>query len=497
MDNDKQMRLEEEMQEKADRLYHKYQEQVSSIEGKGVFRYKEFSPYDAYALGSMLEQYENYQRFVEYTYGSVSDLGQLPKVALDVISIAYAGSILPLIASTQPIEEEKGIVYFKKVIANDSRGDITSGDTLWTARNQDGTSGNARPVHPTNYAGELIENEELATTSAAQSDYAITRVDYPPIRRHTLTITIEDLGVIGHDDGGGTVEDCHGNLKVSAAGEGNIVGPGICGTVTYENGAMDLQLCDAPSSGGEPIYGTYATNFELSDDIPEISTILESTDVCAEVFALKHTFGRMMSFAVNKRFGLVMEDEAAKDLAAEIISETGNSMVVRLANNAQGLNTWDRTAAEGVSYYEHQMTFKNTLADAEQTLYDNTGRGTISTMLASSGACAVMQTLPGWVKAPTNNMVGPQVYGTLDGVVVIRCPNLTVPAGAIGTVLALYKGASVFEAPAVYAPYMPLFITSTLPAGTNPLRQQRAAGLWAGIKVVENNFITRVNIIES
>lgn len=98
-----ELALEEEYTQRAEELYERYQEQISAVENKGVFRFVDFSPYHAYALGTMLEQYENYQKFVEYTYGSVSDLGQLPKVALDIISIAYAGSIMPLIASTQPI----------------------------------------------------------------------------------------------------------------------------------------------------------------------------------------------------------------------------------------------------------------------------------------------------------------------------------------------------------------------------------------------------------
>ena len=317
------------------------------------------------------------------------------------------------------------------------------------------------------------------------------------MRGQTLTVTIPDLGIVATDDGGGTIEDCNGNLQTSDSGTGNISGPGLTGVITYSSGAMELTFCEEPGSGGDTIYATYATNFELAQDIPAISSILESTDICAEVFALKHEFGRLFSYALSKRFGLVAEDEAAKDLSAEIISETGNLAIARLAAEFQGTNEWDATAPDGVSYYEHQMTFKNTLANSEATLYTNCGRGTVSIILASVNACAVMQTLPGWTQAPTNNMVGPQVYGTLDGKTVIRCPSLTVPAGKDSTMLLLYKGVSVFEAPIVYSPYMPLFITSTLPVGANPLRSQRAAGLWAGLKVVENNFITRVNITTS
>ena len=36
---------------------------------------------------------------------------------------------------------------------------------------------------------------------------------------------------------------------------------------------------------------------------------------------------------------------------------------------------------------------------------------------------------------------------------------------------------------------MPLVVTSTLPAGKNPLSNQRAAAVWAGVEVLVKNFV--------
>jgi hypothetical protein len=51
-----------------------------------------------------------------------------------------------------------------------------------------------------------------------------------------------------------------------------------------------------------------------------------------------------------------------------------------------------------------------------------------------------------------------------------------------------YKGASEFEAPAVFCPYMPITVTSVLPT-THPLVTQRAAATWAAVEVLVNRFL--------
>ena len=49
-----------------------------------------------------------------------------------------------------------------------------------------------------------------------------------------------------------------------------------------------------------------------------------------------------------------------------------------------------------------------------------------------------------------------------------------------------------FEAPVVYAPYMPLVVTTALPNGINPLLNQKAAAVWAAIESLIPNFVTQL-----
>ena len=58
----------------------------------------------------------------------------------------------------------------------------------------------------------------------------------------------------------------------------------------------------------------------------------------------------------------------------------------------------------------------------------------------------------------------------------------------------VFKGATPFEAAAVYAPYMPLVVTDTLPTGENPLVNQRAAAVWAAVESLVPNYATTLTV---
>jgi hypothetical protein len=53
----------------------------------------------------------------------------------------------------------------------------------------------------------------------------------------------------------------------------------------------------------------------------------------------------------------------------------------------------------------------------------------------------------------------------------------------------------MFDAAVVYSPYMPLFVSNTLPVPNNVLQRQGIACVWAGMKVVAPAFINAVDIV--
>jgi hypothetical protein len=140
-----------------------------------------------------------------------------------------------------------------------------------------------------------------------------------------------------------------------------------------------------------------------------------------------------------------------------------------------------------------KQTLKDKIADAEAVLVGNAGRGTISQIVAGRKFAAIMQTLPGFEKLTDGKTLGVHVFGILDGITIIRCPNSDVLAE--DKALCVWKGMSPFEAAVVYAPFMPLVVTSTLPMAPNPLQQQKAAAVWAGVDALVPNFVTQMTLL--
>lgn len=185
----------------------------------------------------------------------------------------------------------------------------------------------------------------------------------------------------------------------------------------------------------------------------------------------------------------------AADLVSAINAEIVNVAIDVLLQNAQGLAQFDRTPPSGVSYFEHKQTFKDVLAHAESNLLDNAGRGTINTMVLGRRVAELVGTLPGFVRLSDGSTVGAHIFGTLDGVVCVRAPHDGILDA--NTALCLYKGQTPFEAPVVYAPYMPLVVTTALPNGINPLLNQKAAAVWAAVDTLIPTFVTQLNIVQS
>jgi len=450
------------MEQEAEILYERYRPQMDLFEKSIVAQLRGgLQPYDVYALGKQLEAFDVYKQICEED-GNVNQLGRIPDIAYDVITVAYGTSVIPVIASVQPVDDERGTVYFKNVKAGTTKGAVTEGETLASP-----TSG---ATTPSGYASNYIEGEVVGTGDTAGTTTFSATLAQAPVRSQTVKVTVSGVAnVFGQDDG-----------------NGNIIGAGVSGTIDYTTGAITLNFLNAPPAGAQ-ILVSYQTNYELAEDIPSISTFWDSTSIMARVYALKGTIGMLQSFGMRKRFGIVAEDELAKDLVAEINAEVGGDLIRKLNANAPGSVTWSKTPPAGVSYYEHKQTFKDALADVESTLVGQAGRGVISTLIAGRNVAAVIQTLPGFTKLTDGSTIGAHIFGTLDGMTVVRVTDASVldPNRAI----AIYKGANPFEAAGVYAPYMPLTVTTTLPAGKNPLGNQRAAAVWAGVEVLVQNFV--------
>lgn len=459
---------EHNVEEKAERYLNSYREQMEFLESKSqLSKVRPIGAHDIYALGSQLENFEIYREMCEAD-GQLSQLGPIPTVAFDVITMTYATSPISLIASVQPIDEETGVVYLKTLRATSTRGNVTAGQVLATP--------NKLPdVVPYGYARETQTQLSAATTAAGTKSYSFTLAQ-DNLRPGTVKVEIA------------TITD----VILSDNGQGKLIGYNAQGTINYETGAITLLLVNDPGAG-KAINVTFGTNFEGADDIPTLSSEYSTIPVTAEIYALKDSIGMNYSYAMRKRFGVVAEDEVANHLISALNSEITNTMIQKYRVKAMGNTNWSKTPDSGVSYAEHKQTFYDAIASVEAQILSNTGKGIISVMIAGKTACATLSTLPGFTRVTDGNTQGPHIYGTLNGVIVIRVPMSSVLPDS--EILCIYNNqTSPFESAGVYAPYMPLMVTQTLPDGRNPLRNQRAACVWAATEVMIPGFVSKLTI---
>ena len=422
---------------------------------------------DYYVLGDMFEKYLDYHNYV-HENGNVNDLGVLPKVALDILTSSYAASIIPYLCTVQTLEEQQGLVYFKNVKAINTRGNVTADQSLINPLA-------APDVYPVGYAGEN-QTEVIFTTVGGTLNYT-GDLSVLPVRPRTVSISVATL-----------------NLEAVDNGNGDLLGKGIYGTINYTTGAFDITFVTNPA-GAYAVSATYATDFEESGQIPKLSMVLDSTTVKAQIFAIGSDTGMFKAYSLNKRFGKRAEDEVVNDLTNEITTEIGNTIIAQIEAATPGAPLqWDRTPpTDGISWQDHRFELLQYINEAEATIYDQVGRGIVNTIIAGSKACSILASMPNFEKSGLDG-VGAHLYGTLDKKVnVIRAPQLSNTY----KMYLIYKGTGYFDAPVIYAPYMPLFVTGTIPSPDNILKKAGLAAIWAAIKVVVPNFMTSIQIIQT
>lgn len=449
----------------AERYMRKFSAQMNILESNSaVSKIRSIGAYDYYALGKQLEAFEDYRNICEED-GTLAQLGRIPDVAFDVLTVAYGASPISVMASVQPIEEEKGIVYYKNVVATSTRGNIQAGSTLFAPIGGEVNT-------PIGYASDTT-TLVVAQTADATTEYNFT-VGSVPLRPYKQIVQIGEM--TARDDG-----------------NGHLIGYGVQGTINYVTGAGTLKFFDQPAVGVDIVFNA-CQDMEASKELPSLVLKMATKTVEARTFVLRDTIGLEQSYALRRRFGLVAEDEVAADLIASINSEIVGTTVMKLRAGAQGNVPWSKNPPNAVAYIDHKMTLKDALSNAEANILANSGRGTISVLIAGRDAAATIATLPGFTKIADGTQIGPHIFGTLDGTTVVRIPNNAVlPTNEI---LCIYNSGSPFESAVVYAPYMPLVVTTALPTGANPLLNQKAAAVWAAVDLLVPQFVTKITITQ-
>ena len=467
----------ENMEQIAEGYRKKYGKYIAALETGLVSRAVGINEHHVIQLGKQLDNFQVYTKMLEAN-NSLNSLGELPKVALEVITAAMSNSVMPVIASTQTLEQQKGIIYFKNVKAETTKGNMTAGQNMVDPR-----TGMKTPVA---YSGNLVAGEVVvASTVAGQKTYTATLAQ-APIRSQFLKIAFsgsadvyaEDVGPRGADKNIGT-----------------LLGSGLSGTINYTTGAINLKFADDPTAA-KVVTAAYQQNLEEAADVAKISTFMDSTMIEAEAFALKSVVGIFQQFALRKQFGDSYLEDMSVDLTKEMNAELAGRGI-QMLNGAFGgtATTFSKALPVGAAYTEKQYreNYALKLADVERAMIAQSGRGAVKVMVVGADHAAFVRGLEGFQVLSDGSALGAHIFGTYKGITYVRVPETAILGGDEG--IALYSGASALEAPLVYAPFMPLTVLDNKATGANPLQSQTVAATMAGLKVVVPQFIQKLNLV--
>jgi hypothetical protein len=424
---------------------------------------RKIQKHDVVAVGQMFDKWRLQERFIKEQLGTVSDLGQLPRIAYDVILGFYGGSVIPMIASTQTIKSSQGIVYFKDIRASNTRGNVTAGQNLRRADS-------APDVYADPYAHSSIT--EVGYTVPGVPVLAANFSANAPIRKFNIKFVMSnDPTAIIQDNGEGQI----------------LSNNGVTGTVDYETGDVVFNYATLPNIG-DTITWTYAQQFEADGSFPLIQPIYRNKTVNANTFVLGQKLGLFQNFEMMQTLGRNAEEDMISDLTNELMAQIATRLVRQYEAQAVGNTNFDADPGTTEEYL-HRLNLKFKLSSAGNKITDQAGRGHGNVWIAGSNGATYIENLPGFELSGIHT-VGSHFYGTYNKTIpVIKSPEINT-----NTILVLYKGEGGFDAPGVHATYMPLTVLRP-DDPDNVLQKRGVAAHWGAVDTVVPNFITKVTIL--
>lgn len=447
--------------------------QIAADAMKKKFEY-EWTPQDSVAFGQYAETWESYREVFEADLTSRNTLGEALKSNLGLVAMAYSSLPIQNLASVQPLNDEAGTVYFRKGVAAKARGTIAAGSDLITPMG--------------------AVNKDISSFTSETQDLSVSVTD------NTVLTYNASLGAELRP-GSVRISVAGGKIKAMDDGEGHILGVGIDAegsTINYQTGAAVIKFVGLAAKGvnnGDTIDVVYAQSVIDSDTIPTMKWILTSKVVNADYYILQSQYSNLSEVVLRKRFGAELSDQVSADLVSQITSSVMFKAIQKLRSAALRNEattgesvTWVMAAPAGVSDADHRKTFDDKLIEATGIMYKVAGKGEVTTLIVGTKGKQVLRTAG--MRMIKNAVSGPHLCGMYDGVPVYYAPNSVLGDNEI---LVIYRGANWYEAPLVYAPFLPVTTVSGK-AIDNVLTNAQAAYHSAALENVMDGFCVRITL---
>ena len=456
-------------------------------------------PYEIPALVSYAERWDTYRKYLlEGNTTTRDDVAPFLTANLGVVAFQYASLPIPIIASTQPLSDEVGRVYYRKFIATTTRGGVNEGDVLLGNLGA-GTEG---LTDLPGYYGESQEVNATITVSTAGSPISLTQDDFGGALLHPVRPGHVRIYVYKPD--GTLISEVIDNR------EGQLLGYRVHGTIDYETGNFTLEVDGSAVdvTGDYKFVIQYKQNL-LSQDtgLPGIKYEMGTKLIHVEYFIVNTVHTYFTSFDVQRRFGISFEDQIVADLINQMNSTIMSVFMVRLVKSAlkqTGASVYADLPVYSEASITHEISdwrmakFWDAVIGATQRIARRTSRQVPTFIVVSDSGRKVVSTIG--LQVPPNNPTtghGAFYMGTLNYLgttvhVFYATPEIMKAAAdkvfstgvtleeAANLVVVGHRGDFWFDAPMVYAPYLPITIGKGN-VGYNVFTQAHAITHGAGI----------------
>ena len=396
-----------------------------------------------------------------------------------------------------------GNIVYNEYVAGSNKGNVVAGQSVFNNPFALPQQGNADG----NYTAGMVTATNKTTPQAASNTVTIplkwSKVLPNSVLLHTKVSTQDyyffDDGIVNPSTGlakiyvSTTAPDTE--RTISAANGGSVTyaqrdttGATEAGTINYGSFRDATQGASIPgsialdvtsSTGGAD--GKVGTTFDLEyyydnvyvpqNDLPILNVRKNRIAVEAKVRRIAINYAQLASYQNSTDYGEDLQSELTKQAVGQLKYDIDVEAVRTLldlakqagaeAGNIAGIGSnkleWSRTQPIGVSLQEHYASFAQVLAQASQAIYDRTRKFMANFAVVASDILPILDLVPGFQKAPTNNINGPFYAGNVNGLKVYVTPSYSAGQFVVGLNAGRLEGSA-----AALCMYMPIAPTQLL-----------------------------------
>jgi hypothetical protein len=384
------------------------------------------------SLGREISGEDNFWACNEALNTATTAQAPYPVPSIALTTYQYEKAVLPYLCHQFDLKGNRGLVYYQKINAENSKGNINAGDLLGSPKEMG--------KQPLAFVGtKNVDKYEVGSLASGTTNYTAT-LPGAPLQAGSLIINIDGVAGFFKDFAQEGNPD-----EVALYSVGGNLGTAV---VKLSTGELTIDLATAPATSTGKIYATYCRDIETIDggkaNMARAQVSLESKQLEAEDFSV-FTETSIYQEALSKAiFGLDWNSQVDEALAALYNKEVANKIVaeIKAAIPAESVFTKSLATATGGNNELFNVQFMAVVMGKLGQLItaaSGIGNNKLAALVINIEVLPIMRALPKFTAANADFeevMGGMYLAGLYDGMPVIVGYD---PILTSGEVIGIYK----------------------------------------------------------